>query len=789
MGMARRWLEFLVGKIGQRTPGVAWAAGALLILGHAVPALGQIADGTVTVSPTSQGSVSVGWDLQLVGGGPVGTITIQHCSAGAACSGQYDPTLFTGGVTMTNCTTAPCPNYVFDIGLQASTTYVEMVTMYPSASNTTGQITYAVSVPYTTLAFPVPSITSFQATTGSSVLLTTAEDDSFYFGMNVYGCPGTGCTNFTYIGNFFDGLQPTAVPASPTTLTGFVGGLTPSTLYTVYVTATDGVNTSAPSPTFTIQTPPTDTTPPTAPTNLTAAVISPTQVNLSYGASTDNVYLSGYNIEACAGAGCTNYTGVCGVLAPTLSCNATNLTPSTTYQFVAVAIDGSGNQSPPSNVVSVATLPGAPTTLTTSNTTSTQVTLSWTYTGNAAGLAGFSIEQCQGAGCTTFSQVAQVSSPSDQIAGLTPSTTYQFRVRSVDPAGDDSGYTNVVTVTTLPIAGPTALSATGLSDSQITLAWTASTAPGVSAYLVERCAGASCTDFVQIGSTPSSPYMDGGLLPLTTYQYRIRAQDATGDLSDYVTTSAATTTLAAPMELSGTAVSTSQINLSWFASASTGVATYVIERCSGAGCTGFSQIAAVSGTTYSDTGLAANTTYLYLVQGTDPAGALSSSGSAVAVTTFALAPATNLTATAVSSSQVALSWAASATSSATNYIVQRCNGAGCNGFTPIANVTSLSYTDSGLGASAAYSYRVQATDSGGDLSAASNVATAQTQSGSTTGGGSGPGGPGGGSGSGSNPATYVYESNGHLLQVITNSGTTTYTYDAAGHLVSIQNGS
>jgi len=110
-----------------------------------------------------------------------------------------------------------------------------------SASNTTGQITSAVTTPYTTPSFPVPSITSFQATTGSSVLLTTNESSEYYWGMNVYGCPGAGCTNFVYLGNYIDSVDgPSTVPPAPAILTGLVGGFTPATTYTVYVTALTG---------------------------------------------------------------------------------------------------------------------------------------------------------------------------------------------------------------------------------------------------------------------------------------------------------------------------------------------------------------------------------------------------------------------------------------------------------------------------------------------------------------------------------------------------------------------
>ena len=47
---------------------------------------------------------------------------------------------------------------------------------------------------------------------------------------------------------------------------------------------------------------------------------------------------------------------------------------------------------------------------------------------------------------------------------------------------------------------------------------------------------------------------------------------------------------------------------------------YLVERCQGSGCTAFAQIAAVNGTSFSDTGLSPNTRYSYRVRATDAAG-------------------------------------------------------------------------------------------------------------------------------------------------------------------------
>jgi len=119
--------------------------------------------------------------------------------------------------------------------------------------------------------------------------------------------------------------------------------------------------------------------------------------------------------------------------------------------------------------------------------------------------------------------------------------------------------------------------------------------------------------------------------------------------------------------LSATAASASQINLAWSASTDNiGVTGYRVERCQGAGCTTFAQIAAPAGTTFSDTGLAASTSYSYQVRAVDAAGEserllerlLGEHACSAPDTTAPTAPAA-LTATAVSTTQINLAWTAS----------------------------------------------------------------------------------------------------------------------------------
>jgi chitodextrinase len=172
------------------------------------------------------------------------------------------------------------------------------------------------------------------------------------------------------------------------------------------------------------------------------------------------------------------------------------------------------------------------------------------------------------------------------------------------------------------------------------------------------------------------------------------------------------------VRLAATAVSATQINLTWNASTdNVGVTGYQIDRCQGTGCTTFAQIATSSVTGFSDTGLAASTTYRYRVRATDAAGNVSANSSIVTATTLAvpdtMAPSVpaGLAATAVSATQINLAWNASTDNVAvTGYQLERCQGAGCTAFALIATITGTSFNDTGRTANTSYSYRVRATD-------------------------------------------------------------------------------
>lgn len=102
----------------------------------------------------------------------------------------------------------------------------------------------------------------------------------------------------------------------------------------------------------------------------------------------------------------------------------------------------------------------APTNLRASVVSSTQIKLTWmdnssddqTIRGSV-----FKIERCNGVGCANFTEIAQVSKGRDLVAysntGLTPNTTFRYRVRASNRLGE-SPYSNIAEATTQPPLGP-----------------------------------------------------------------------------------------------------------------------------------------------------------------------------------------------------------------------------------------------------------------------------------------------------------------------------------------------
>jgi len=354
-----------------------------------------------------------------------------------------------------------------------------------------------------------------------------------------------------------------------------------------------------------------------------------------------------------------------------------------------------------------------------------------TVNGNSIGWTGQYSDASLGGYVTITSMTVTVNG-----ASLSGSAHWDFRTTqsgTVACSGTTAVSGTRVTTTTAPSA-PSGLSAQALSESSIRLSWSDGSS-NESGFKIERATGAQ-GPFAQVGTVNAGivQFTDTGLAASTIYQYRVRAYNGSGDSAYTAAVSAATlppsTTIpAAPSQLSSPVTSTSTIVLAWVDNA-TNEQGFKIQRATAVGGP-FTQVAttAANQANYTDTGLAAGTTYQYRVVAYNSAGDSAASNTiTVATAVVALpAPPANLTAAAVSSSSIVLNWTDLANNE-TGYKVER-GTAGAGPFAPVATVgvNAQAYTDTGLAAATAYFYRVRATNAAGD-SANSNVASATTSS-------------------------------------------------------------
>jgi Fibronectin type III domain/Bacterial Ig domain/Calcineurin-like phosphoesterase len=214
------------------------------------------------------------------------------------------------------------------------------------------------------------------------------------------------------------------------------------------------------------------------------------------------------------------------------------------YSLEVQATTGSGVRSDAVTTYIESPLPAAPTNLTATAVSSSQINLVWTD--SATNEQGVKIERCTGSGCSNFDQIATVVAnvTSWSNTGLTASTSYSYRLRAYNSAGD-SGYSPTASATTTavptPPAAPTNLGATVISKSQINLTWT-DNATNESGFGVERCTGSTCNNFAQIATVGANvtSYSNTNLSATTTYRYRVRASNSAG-ASGYSNIAGATT--------------------------------------------------------------------------------------------------------------------------------------------------------------------------------------------------------------------------------------------------------
>ncbi|MBN1842347.1 MAG: fibronectin type III domain-containing protein [Deltaproteobacteria bacterium] len=347
-------------------------------------------------------------------------------------------------------------------------------------------------------------------------------------------------------------------------------------------------------------------------------------------------------------------------------------------------------------------VPEEPTELVATAVSDTQISLSWTD--NSFDELGFRIERKTGL-VGTYAEIASVEANAVTYTDmdLSQATTYYYRITAYNSRGDSS-HCNEGGGTTYP-AAPGDLLVEAVSASQIILSWTDNSS-GESGFGIERrIESVDVYTKLAVVDANVTTYSDTGLSEATTYYYRITAYDSIGS-SGYSDEDNATTRPAAPGTLSAKAISTSQIDLSWTDN-SLGESGFEIERRIES-VDVYTKLAVVDAdvTTYSDTGLSEATTCYYRITAYDSIGSSGYSDEDNA-TTYLLAP-SGLSATAVSSSRIDLSWTNNSSKQSGFRIERKIGLYGTHAEIAIVDANIPTYSDTGLTDCTVYYYRVRA---------------------------------------------------------------------------------
>nr|AIF14204.1 fibronectin type III domain-containing protein [uncultured marine thaumarchaeote KM3_66_E12] len=338
----------------------------------------------------------------------------------------------------------------------------------------------------------------------------------------------------------------------------------------------------------------------------------------------------------------------------------------------------------------------APSSISASDHTTTQITLSWTHTGlvDINFLGGASI-------------VTGTNSPYT-ITGLSSGTSYTFTITAQDLGSQN------ITTSTIP-ESPSSLSATSNNNTQVPLTWTAPSGNNITDYVIQYSTDQTSWSTFDDGVSTSTSTTVTGLTNGQLYYFKVAAKSASGQGTFSTNTSATPATIPSTIaDLSATKQTDSlKIDLSWSTPTNGGsaVTSYKIERqtSGGAWSTIESSYGDSSSTSYTSLGLSESTTYNYRISAINSVGTASASNEASDTTNSSPSQISQITIIPTDDVGTQLSWTAPSDggSSITGYKIER------DGSVIVANSNSIvtSYLDSGLDELTAYSYEISAINS------------------------------------------------------------------------------
>jgi len=335
---------------------------------------------------------------------------------------------------------------------------------------------------------------------------------------------------------------------------------------------------------------------PTAPVlNAPELIENNTAVRLSWQQSSDNSgFIDYYKI--------TMNEEEMSVTGSTYSVVLSNLAPAQEYTFSIVAADKAGNETV-GNTVTITTQdqnlpdvspPSAPEELQVIGVSHNSVTLSWKPGTDDVGIKEHRIRYGNESVSVT-DYVYGSDRITYEVTGLSPATLYNFEVKAIDHANNES---NAAQLSVETIAAPPSnLHVAAKTTTSVTLAWNAAT-DGVTAYRIYQ-------DGLPIEQTDQTQFTIGTLTPGQTYKFQVTGIDANQIETLKSAELAVTMELQAPRGLVTTASTEFTIDIQW---SNVGGASGYVVYING------NQVATTSELTYRAEGLHPDTTYSFAIQ-------------------------------------------------------------------------------------------------------------------------------------------------------------------------------
>ncbi|XP_076861785.1 receptor-type tyrosine-protein phosphatase eta isoform X7 [Brachyhypopomus gauderio] len=410
--------------------------------------------------------------------------------------------------------------------------------------------------------------------------------------------------------------------------------------------------------------------------------------NLSNGISYKIQWTDGYSNRSNTSNTCYTVTG---------------LTPGVNYTFSVTAVAADGTEGAPTSI-SAFTFPDIVTNLSTSDKTTSSVSLKWNLSN---GISSYYKIQWTDGSYSNSTNSSNISNTSYTVTGLTPGVNYTFSVTAVAADGTEGAPTSISAFTNPYVVAN--LSVSNKMNSSLSVYWNLSN--GNSSYYKIMWSDGS---YSKVNTTSNTCYTVTGLTPGVNYTFSVTAVAADGTEGAPTSISAFTKpNVISSLTVSGRSIS--YVSLKWNSS-NENSSYYKIQWTDGS-YSNNTNSSNISNTSYTVTGLTPGVNYTFSVTAVAADG---TEGAPTSISRFTIPDIVkNLSTSDKNTSSVSLKWNSS-NGISSYYKIQWTDGSYSNS-TNSSNTSNTSYTVTGLTPGVKYTFSVTAVAADGTEGAPTSI--------------------------------------------------------------------